>query len=219
MVEKNKMEKSIKEYLSTALISDIMDDLGYRKQMLSVEIKPNFYEAKIVGYARTLKLKTMSPTDDYRDIYKGLPFIESMNAGEVLVVSGGSKKYAFFGELMSTLAQTRKIEGTIIDGLTRDSAQTRQMQFPVFSRDNYARDIKKRGIVAAQDISVYVDRVQINKGDLVIGDCDGVIVVPNHLDDIVLNRAFESTKLEERIKKAIKAGIPVKQILKQNGEF
>ncbi len=120
---------------------------------------------------------------------------------------------------MSTLAQKRNVKGAIIDGLTRDSSQTRQMQFPVFSRDNYARDIKKRGIIAAQDISVYIDNVQINKGDLIIGDCDGVIIVPKNLEEVVLNRAFESAKLEERIKKAIKDGIPVEQILKSNGEF
>ena len=210
---------NIKKDISTALISDILDDMGYQKQMLSVEIKPNFHEAKILGYARTLKLNLLSPKDDYRDIYKGLPFIESMNEGEILVVGGGSKKYAFFGELMSTLAQKRNVEGAIIDGLTRDSVQTRQMQFPVFSRDNYARDIKKRGIITAQDVSVYIDEVQINKGDLIIGDGDGVIIVPRNLENTVLNRAFESARLEERIKKAINDGVPVEQILKQNGEF
>ncbi len=92
------IRENIKEYISTALISDILDDMDYQKQMLSVEIKPNFHEAKLFGYARTLKLKTLSPKDDYRDIYKGLPFIESMNEGEILIVSGGSKKYAFFGD-------------------------------------------------------------------------------------------------------------------------
>lgn len=142
-----------------------------------------------------------------------------MKEGEVLIVSGGSKKYAFFGELMSTLAQTRKVEGAIIDGLTRDSAQTRYIQFPVFSRDNYARDIKKRGIVEAEDISVYINRVKINKGDLIIGDYDGVIIVPAQLEETVLNRALESAKLEERIKAAIRAGIPIKDILTKNGEF
>ncbi|HIJ13726.1 TPA: RraA family protein [Candidatus Woesearchaeota archaeon] len=212
-------KENVKKYISTALISDILDDMGYQKQVLSVEIKPNFHEAKIFGYARTLKLKTLSPKDDYRDIYKGLSFIESMNTGEVLIVSGGSKKYAFFGELMSTLAQKRNVEGAIIDGLTRDSAQTRKMKFPVFSRDNYARDIKKRGIIVAQDVSVYVDKVQVNKGDLIIGDCDGVIIVPQSLENDVLNRALESAKLEERIKKAITNGVSVEQILKQNGEF
>jgi regulator of RNase E activity RraA len=213
------MNKNLKDYLSTALVSDIMDELGYTSQMLPLQIKPNFRDAKIIGYARTIQLKPISANDDYRDIYKGLPFIETMNAGEVLVVGGGSKKYAFFGELMSTLAQARNVEGAIIDGLTRDSAQTAYMKFPVFSRDNYARDIKKRGIIIAQDESIYIDKVKIEKGDIVIGDCDGVIVVPKNIEELIINRAMDSAKLEERIKVAIKKGISIKTILEQNGDF
>ena len=213
------MTYTLKNILSTALISDVMDELGYISQMLSVQIKPNFCEAKIFGYARTLLLKQIEPNEDYRTIYDGLPFIETINKGEIIVVGGGSKKYAFFGELMSTLSQTREVEGAIIDGLTRDSSQTREMRFPVFSRDSYARDIKKRGIIAAKDATIYIDNVKIDKGYLIVGDSDGVIVVPKNIEEKVITLAIKSSKLEDRIKIAIKSGITVKEIIQHNGEF
>jgi regulator of RNase E activity RraA len=120
---------------------------------------------------------------------------------------------------MSTLAQIKGVEGAIIDGLTRDSAQTRAIQFPIFSRDNYARDIKKRGIIASKDETVYIDKVRVDKGYLIIGDSDGVIIVPKNIEEEIIARAIKSAKLEYRIKIAIKTGVPVKTIIEQNGEF
>jgi regulator of RNase E activity RraA len=213
------MDTPIKQYLSAALLSDIMDDMGYKHQMLPVAIKPNYVDAKIVGRARTLQLQAITNGEDYRRIYEGLPFIEQMNAGEILVVAGGSRNYAFFGELMSTLSQKRGLEGAIVDGLTRDTAQTRAMEFPVFARDNYARDIKKRGIIVGKDTPVTVGGVGIERDTLIVGDYDGVIVVPKSIEEEVLSKALCAAKLEERIKEAIKEGVPVTSIINQNGDF
>lgn len=205
--------------LSAALVSDILDDMGYTNQMLPAYLKPNYEDALIIGRARTLQLKQLIAGDDYKAIYEGLPFLESMNPGEVLVVGGGSDQYAFFGELMTTLAQYRKLSGAIIDGLTRDTAQTRNLRFPVFARDNYARDIKKRGIITSKDSPITIGTVTITRDSLIVGDYDGVIVIPSELEQEVFTRAEKNCQLEERIKEAIKNGIPVKTILEQNGEF
>jgi len=156
--------KDYKSLISSAIISDVLDAMGYYSQMLPLEIKPNFLEAKVFGRARTMKIKLLKKGDDYADVYKGLYFLEKLNAGEVLVVAKGFPNFAFFGELMSTLAKYRGVDGVIIDGCTRDYVETVKMQYPVFSRMNFARDIKKRGIIDKLDEPV-------NIGDIAIYSC------------------------------------------------
>jgi len=116
--------KKIKNEISMALISDILDEEGYKNQVLPMSIKPNFETAKILGQARIMTLKKLSKKDNYQDVYKSLYFLESLNKGDVLIVGNGFEKYAFFGELMSTLAKSKGVDGTIVDGATRDKLET-----------------------------------------------------------------------------------------------
>ncbi len=208
-----------KNKLSTALLSDILEDIGYSNQLLPIEIKPNFVEAKIFGRARTMTLKSITEKEDYREVYKGLIFLEQLVPGEILIVANGFADCAFFGELMSTLAKRQGIEGAIIDGVTRDTSETIKMQYPVFARNNYARDIKKKGIVDKTDISVKVGEATICKGDLILGDYDGVIVIPKTVESEVLAKAIKNYSSEQKIKEMINIGASVEELLKEFGEF
>ncbi|MGV8162444.1 MAG: RraA family protein [Candidatus Nanoarchaeia archaeon] len=220
--EMNKQGLNLDKYkdkLSSALISDVLDEKGYCYQMLPLEIKPNFLDARIFGRARTMKLKVIAEGDNYKDVYMGLYFIEDMAPGEILVVANGFPNFAFFGELMSTLAKYRKVNGTIIDGCTRDYVETVKMEYPVFARNNFARDIKKRGIVDKLDVSVKIGEVVINKGDLLFGDYDGVVVIPSVVEEEVLEQCLKVIDLESKIKEDILNGISVKDLLNNRGEF
>ncbi|MDO8556796.1 MAG: cytidyltransferase, partial [Nanoarchaeota archaeon] len=99
--------RNCKNILSTALISDILDELGYKEQMLPIQIKPNFLAAKIFGRARIMTLKHLSKKENYKDVYKGLYFLETLKKGEILIVANGFSEHAFFGELMATLARNK----------------------------------------------------------------------------------------------------------------
>ena len=208
-----------KEQISTPIISDTLDSIGYEHQMLPVGIKPNFLTAKIFGRARTMKLERITEGTDYRDVYQSLYFVEGMKAGEVLVVANAFQELAFFGELMSTLAQRSGVDGAIVDGCTRDYVETVQMGFPVFSRNSYARDIKKRGIATDFNEPAQVGDVLVKPGDLIFGDHDGVVVIPTVAEQEVLDKCIEVANLEEQIKKDIAAGISVDKLLRKRGEF
>ncbi len=210
----------IKEELSTALVSDILDEEGYKDQMLPINIKPNFPNAKIMGKARIMTLKAISNKKNYQEVYKGLYFLESLDKGDVLIVGKGFEEYAFFGELMSTLAKSRGVEGTIVDGVTRDKLETIRLEYPVFAKNNIGKDIKKRGVVDETDVkSVKIGGVTINKGDMVLGDLDGVIVIPKEIYKKVVDIALKTKLNEEHIKKSIKEGMSVENLLKKYGEF
>lgn len=208
-----------KTSMSSAMLSDVLDEMGYQNQMLPLELKPNYLEARVYGRARTMKLKALEKGDDYRDVYRGLPFIEQMKQGEVLVVANGFPNFAFFGELMSTLAQRIGVEGAIVDGCTRDYVETVAMRFPVFSRTNYARDIKKRGVIETVDCPVNVGSLSIEPGDLLFGDYDGVVVIPGEIEEKVIMECMKVSTLENQIKEDLKRGVPVSEILRSRGEF
>jgi len=210
----------LKDNLSTALISDILDEEGFRNQMLPIDIKPNFPEAKIFGKAKIMSLKPIKEGESYQEVYKGLYFLESLDKGDVIIVANGFKDYAFFGEIMSTLSKVRGIEGTIVEGCTRDKAMTTKMRYPVFAKDNIARDIKKRGIVDKVDVnSVKIGEVLVRKGDYVFGDIDGIIIIPAEIKDHIIEKAIKVAEIESQIKKSINEGNSVKDIRGKFGEF
>ena len=212
--------KDIKFRLSAALISDALDNYGFPNQILSSEIKPNFLGAKVFGKIRILTLKSLKNKKRYSEVYKGLRFLELMKKGDVLVVAKGFRNHAFFGEIMSTVAKSRGIEGVVVDGCTRDSLETIKMKYPVFARDNIARDIKKRAIVDKVDASsVRIDGVLIRKGDYLFGDNDGVIIIPKEIKEKIINRALRVFWLEKRIKRGIKNGLQAEVLLNNFGEF
>ena len=78
-----------KSRLCTAIFSDVLDDLGYTKQLLPISIKPNFLEAKVYGRARTMTTRPLETGEDPKKVYDGISFLERMNPGEVL---GGNSK-------------------------------------------------------------------------------------------------------------------------------
>jgi len=212
--------KNLKNKLSVALISDILDKEGFKGQMLPIEIKPNFPEAKIFGKVRIMSLKPLNRKESYKEVYRGLYFIESLNKGDVIIVANGFEDYAFFGELMSTLSKTKGLGGAIIEGVTRDKAETIKMKYPVFAKNNIARDIKKRGIVDKIDLdSVKIGKTLIKKGDYVFGDIDGVIIIPSKIKDAVIKNALRAAKTEFKIKNSIKQGNNIKSIINKFGEF
>ena len=121
---------------------------------------------------------------------------------------------------MSTLAKSKGVEGAIIDGCTRDKLETIEMKYPVFSKKNIARDIKKRGIVDKIDVeSTKIGETLIRKGDYLLGDLDGVIVIPKEILGETIEKSLEIFENEKLIKKAINRGQSVKYLLENFGEF
>jgi len=208
-----------KSRISAAIISDVLDELGYTRHLLPPDIKPNFVNARLFGRARTMTLKPITNREDYQEVYRGLYFLERLDKGEVLVVGNGFDELAFFGELMATLAQYRGIDGTIVDGCTRDAAETVKMCYPVFARTNYARDIKKKGIVDELDSLVVIGECTIHPGDLLFGDYDAVAIIPREIENEVLTRCIAIADLEEKIKKDIKRGVSANDLIRDRGEF
>jgi 4-hydroxy-4-methyl-2-oxoglutarate aldolase len=207
-----------RKQLYTAVLSDVLDGLGYRNQAMTPAIRPLDDTLVMCGRARTAL---------YREVFhiaKGNPYeleialIDDLQAGDVAVMAcGGSPRIAPWGELLSTAARARKAAGCLTDGLTRDVRYIRSMKFPVFHGGIGPLDSKGRGEVAAIDVPVEVAGVHIESGDLVFGDVDGVVVIPQKIEAKALALAFKKVATENTVRAELKRGDKLKAVFARHG--
>ena len=146
----------IESTLYTAVISDALDDLGYRQQAMAEHLRPVGSDAKFAGWARTIACMDTYHVGD--DPYgTEIAAIDSILPGEVVVVStGGSRRNAPWGELLSTAAVARGARGAVVDGLVRDVRRIQELRFPLFAAGMKPVDSKGRGQVVAWNVPVRV---------------------------------------------------------------
>lgn len=126
-------------------------------------------------------------------------------AGSVLVADVNGADWGHWGEVLAVASQVRGIAGLVIDGGVRDTVEMAELGFPVFSRHVNVRGTRKlfRG---ALGVPVQVGAVTVCAGDLVVGDADGVVVLPRQMAERVLDTADERVANEVDIMRRLKAG-------------
>ena len=112
-----------------------------------------------------------------------------------------------WGELLTTAAKNQGCIGAIIDGAVRDVAKIAEMSFPVLARGTCIYDSKDRQRVVDMDVVVEIDGVAFHPGDLVIADCDGVVVVPQAVEGEALRNAWDKVHAENEVRDAIRNGM------------
>jgi regulator of RNase E activity RraA len=192
--------------LSTALVLDILDSHGLRRQALRPGIVARTVRATAVGRAKTLLWMNFSH-DDPSTYELELKAVDGLQADEFVVcATGNSQRSGIWGELLTTAAIRRGAVGIVTDGGVRDVAQIEAMGFPVFSRFLSPYDSFNRQKVVAFDVRVEVDGVTIEPGDIIVADQDGVAVVPSKLSERVLAEALEKAGKEDQFRDAVRNG-------------
>jgi 4-hydroxy-4-methyl-2-oxoglutarate aldolase len=206
--------------LFTAVLSDTLDLLGHTHQVLSPLIRPLDDASVMVGRARTaLYMDVYQPPGPGEDPYAlEITLIDSLKLGEIPVFScGKTGRVAPWGELLSTAAKVRGASGALMDGLVRDITAIRRIGFPVFHGGIGPLDSKGRAKVMALDVTIEVAGVAIASGDLVFGDADGVVIVPNAIESEVIGRAFDKLKGEKDTLKELQAGMLLRAVFDKYG--
>lgn len=204
----------VRKRLYTAVLSDVLDELGYRQQAFPPSIRPLDEALVLAGFART---------GVYRDVYRVVPdqnpyelemaLIDDLKPDQVAVFGcGGSTRIAPWGELLSTAARARGAAGCVTDGMVRDIRAIRTMKFPVFHGGIAPLDSKGRGMVAEIDVPIECAGVSIEPGDLIVGDADGVVVVPRAVEDEALTHAFAKVTGEDHTREELAAGASLKEV-------
>jgi len=181
--------------LTTASVADVMDGKG----VFSSAIKPIGSVGKVVGRAFTAS----SPPGDMLTCYWAL---NEAPKGAVLVIDGGGyTEAAIWGSLMTYEAQTKGLAGVVINGAIRDTMNIKILDLPVFAITSSPRDGTIRGL-GELGTKITCAGACVQPWDYILGDEDGVVVIPFELIDRVIEKASESTEMEERIIRDIKGG-------------
>lgn len=191
--------------LETATISDALDRLGIVGQCYQIEGRdPRF---KLCGRAFTLLFGPAGrPAGTVGD------FIDDVPPGSIVVIDNGGRTDAtIWGDILTEVASRRGIGGTVIDGICRDVQCCRDLQYPVFSRGHWMRTGKDRVQLEATDVPVTIGGARVAPGDIVVGDADGVVVIPREHEDAVLAAATEIFETEAAIRKACSEGLTLRE--------
>jgi 4-hydroxy-4-methyl-2-oxoglutarate aldolase len=207
----------IESTLYTAVVSDALDDLGLREQVMAEYLRPVGPNVKFAGRARTIACMDVYHIDD--DPYgMEIEAIDSILPGEVVVVAtGASRRNAPWGELLSTAAVERGARGAVIEGLVRDVRRIQELGFPVFAAGMKPVDSKGRGRVVNYNVPVLCGGVLVTPGDLVFGDLDGIVTIPAALVDEVIRRATDKMSRENHSRDELRKGAYLRSVYDKYG--
>jgi 4-hydroxy-4-methyl-2-oxoglutarate aldolase len=136
-----------------------------------------------------------------------LEALDSLKQHEIYLCTGGSPRYACWGELMSTRAIQCGAAGAVIHGYSRDTRGILALGFPTVSFGRFAQDQGPRGKVVDFRVPVEIEGVRIAPGDIIFADLDGVCVVPRDAAPDVFAGAFEKVRKEDTVRQALEKGM------------
>lgn len=203
----------IKEELFTAVVGDVLDAAGMTHQFLPPQIKALREDMIVIGRAMPV-LEADCASEVVARSGQGQPFglmfeaLDDLKSGEVYICNGASPRYALWGELMSTRAIHLGAAGAVVDGYARDTRGILHLNFPTFSWGSYAQDQRVRGRVIDYRCPIeFSNGVLVNPGDIVFGDIDGVVIIPQQRENEIVEQAVEKVRGENTVRTAIEAGM------------
>src|SRR5215831_9108434 len=209
----------IRQHLYVPAVCDILDALGRRNQAMHPRLRPlDPANCTILGRARTFRwMETDYVVQD--DPY-GLEIeaMDSLKPGDAVVHSTDyAGTNAPWGELMSTVAKRNGAAGCVCDSQIRDCNRIIEMGFPVYYSGIQPVDSMGRGIVMAYDVPVRCGDVLVKPGNLIFADFDGVVVVPNEVEETVLRKAAEKVHKENLSRRELLEGKSLREVFVKYG--
>lgn len=210
------MFELMKTRLYTPVVGDILDQMGFYHQFLPQAIRPLKPDMKLAGWAMTvLMIDVFGPQKQpFGQLTQALDQLEE---NEIYIAAGGTMRCAYWGELLTATARTRKAVGAVLDGWHRDTPQVLEQNWPVFSRGCYAQDSSVRTQVVDYRCSLEIGQVRMESGDLIFGDIDGVLVIPRGIAKEVVEKALEKAAAEKTVRKAIESGMTATEAFRVYG--
>ena len=206
--------------LSAAVLSDVMDALGLTRRAMKPFVRPLDEGLVLAGRARTgLYMPSYALRKNENPYEVEIALVDDLKPGEVVVLAcnGPTDRIAPWGELLSTASVARGAVGCVTDGLVRDVKQIREMGFPVFHGGIGPLDTKGRARMVDRDVRVECAGVSIDPGDIVFGDVDGVVVIPQAHEREVFKKALEKVTGENKTRDALRKGERLAKVFKRLG--
>ncbi|MBT3360180.1 MAG: RraA family protein [Rhodospirillales bacterium] len=224
MTPKTDAERSERlRQLYTGAIADILDELEptpYRNQCLPPPIRPLLPTMKVAGPVFTIRARLRHFDDGVDPRYKQMDMLDAIFPECVIVIEPGDDDAAsHWGELMSNVAIKQGATGAVIHGGLRDAAQVIDLGFPVFTKYFTPATAAYRSQITDFGVPLLIGGVRVAPGDFVLGDIDGVVVIPGEVVDEVIEKAESVRDREHKVRDLLQEGGNIRELFEKYGVF
>jgi regulator of RNase E activity RraA len=200
-------------------VYDVLRAKGYVQQTLPQYLRPLNLQHKLAGPVFTIQGKRDDSLDAHQSLLKWCKLLSNAPANTVLVCQPNDHTLAHMGELSSETLVYKKVLGYIVDGGCRDSAFIENLGFPVFCKYFTPVDVVAKWAATAFGEPVQIGEVTIHTGDYVLGDRDGIVIIPGAITEEVVQQTEEVLRTENLVRKAILQGVDPVAAYLQYGKF
>ncbi len=197
------------EGLYSAVVADVLDTLGYRNQCLDSSIRALTAAGRVAGRVFSARAETVEevPAEPYK---LEMQAVDSMGPGDVLVCDVDfDRSCGFWGELLTTACCYKGVRGVVMTACTRDAWKLKDVDFPVFGIGYHPSDSKGRTDIVELNATIEIGGVSTRSGDYVLGDEDGVVIIPQEVVEETLRLSHEKVSGENTVRDELANGMPI----------
>jgi regulator of RNase E activity RraA len=203
----------------TGIIHDVMRGMGLCDFTLPPEIRPLLADQTLAGVAATVSGKVDASVDPHQTLLGWTGLLSKARADTVLICQPNDSTVAHVGELSAETLKQKGVRGYVADGGCRDVNFILELGFPVWCRYFTPRDIVGYWLPDSYDQPIEIGAVTIHSGDLVLGDRDGMVILPRARAEEIIAGAEAAIGTENLVRKAILAGIDPQEAYLKYGKF
>ena len=200
-------------------VHDVMKDMGYTDFVLPHDLRPMFPEQRLCGPVFTMSGHVDSSADKHSTLMGWTGFLSTAPAGHVVVCQPNDQRVAHMGELSAQALQLRGVRGYIVDGGCRDVDLMLGIGFQVFCRYYTPQDVTSYWMPDGYDVPVTIGEVEVHPGDYVLGDRDGVCVIPKADAEKIVTATEKAVSTENTMREAILGGMDPQAAYMKYGKF
>ena len=205
--------------LYTGAVHDVLRAMGHGNCVLPNDIKPLDPTKKVSGEIYTVSGHIDQTRDPHDTLVQWTGLLSKAPSGKVLVCQPNTNMVALMGELSAETLHHKNVRGYVVDGGCRDTEFILKIGFPVFCSFNTPADIVARWVPDRFGEPITIGAVTIRSGDYILGDRDGVVVLPEKIVEDVITQTEQVVSTENKVRSAILDGMDPQQAYLKYGKF
>lgn len=203
----------------TGAVHDVMRGFGLKNFVLPKDIQALFPERTVAGPVFTVSGSLKPGSDGHETLLAWTGFLSKAPSGHVVVCQPNDDTIAHMGELSAETLKLRGVAGFVVDGGCRDVSFVDKIGFPVFCRYTTPIDVVGAWTPDTFEQPINIGTVTIDPGDYIIGDRDGVVIIPGTRVEEVIAEAERVMATENKVRTAILGGMDPKEAYLEYGKF
>ncbi|GMA60724.1 RraA family protein [Alicyclobacillus fastidiosus] len=200
-------------------VSDMLDSIGYRDQVLPKELTPLNPEVNFCGTALTVNGQATHSKETEVAFVPLLKMLGDVQKNNVVVIQPNDDICSHLGELASTTIKARGGVGAVIYGGARDIDYVQKLGLPLYKLYTTPVDIVGRWYVKEYNVPIRIKNVNVNPGDIIKADKDGVVVIPLEVAEEILLKSEELLNTENHVRNDVQNGVHPLESFYKHGWF